>query len=156
MVALDHESRSDHKTIDGPEQIRICLNCKKPSCPFGECEIVNNRNSTSKTPYTLIPYKGERHSIKKWSAILDMSPEALTRRLKMTGFDMEAALRIPLRHTAPPQQYYAAFGKRLSLREWALLCNKTCDALRMRLKVKPPEEAFKEARDLFEHKENPQ
>lgn len=153
MVALDSELYSDSKTIDGPEQIRICLNCPKPSCPFGECEIVNNRNSTSRTRYALIPYKGEKHSLKKWGIILGISTDALARRLKMTGNDMEAALKIPLRHTAPPQQYYTAFGQRLSLRQWSALCNKTCDALRMRLKVKPPEEAFKEAKGLFEHKE---
>ena len=116
-----------------PELIAVCRNCKHDDC-VGLCKEYKDklRELTGKPParekHKFVPLEcrdtkyeafGESHTLMEWHKITGISYNALWRRIRVRGWDVEAALTRECVSGAKTRVFLSADGKRQSVRQWA-------------------------------------
>ena len=86
-----------------PILVRMCLECKRQSCRYGECgpfrEALKRLKRTDRKPHgsvkgKLWEYKGESHTAAEWSRILGFKVNTIQKRL-WNGWTIEEAIEVP-------------------------------------------------------------
>ena len=120
-------------TMDPPDAIALCLNCRRSDCPGG-CDALDETRRARRTKYkgkapTYHRANGQTHTVKEWARITGISADILHARMR-GGMTMAEAIA----YGTPRSHLYSAHGRTQRIVDWSNETGIPQDTLRYRMR----------------------